>query len=114
MDALSPTASDILRALASLPGLSEVGDVDDADVSRFCIEGRLALDALSVKVQGQGRLGHPLALEAADALSAASKPSSYGHREATLLDRQVRDSGEIDAQALMLDWREGALSPLLS
>lgn len=114
MDALSPTASDILRALASLPGLSEVGDVDDADESRFCIEGRLALDALSVKVQGQGTLGHPLAPEAAAALGAASTPARYGRREATLLDAQVRDSGEIDAQALTLDWRDDALSPLLS
>ncbi len=114
MDALSPTASGILRALASLPGLSEVGDVDEADESRFCIEGRLALDALSVKVQGQGTLEHPLAPEAADALRAASTPARYGRREATLLDPQVRDSGEIDAQVLTLDWREGALSPLLS
>lgn len=78
----------------------------------FASEGRLALDALSLSVQGQGALQQPIPPAQAQALHTVAVPSRYGLREATLRDPRVRDSGEIAGDALTLTWREGALEVL--
>jgi hypothetical protein len=80
----------------------------------FCAEGTLPLDALALDVQGLGRLTRPLDAASAKTLQAASKPARHGLREATRLDRRVRDTGEIDAHALTLHWHDGALPALLA
>lgn len=111
----SPAASPILEALATLSRAparkAKAKTVDDA---RFTAEGRLALDALALQVSGVGELGHPVDAPTAAALHAASTPARHGLREATLLDKRVRDTGEIGIDALTLRWREGALPALLA
>lgn len=109
----SEPAPSILEALASLPQARR-GKAKAAPADRFCAEGRLALDALAVEVDGVGPLGQPVPPEAAGALHAASTPARYGRGEATLLDKSVRDSGEIGPGALALHWREGALPALMA
>jgi hypothetical protein len=106
----SPTASPILQAL---PRQGKVGKAATAEPARrFCAEGRLALDALAVSVHDVGSLDQPVRPEAAAALHSASAPACHGLREATLLDKRVRDTGEIGAGALSLQWAEAALASL--
>lgn len=105
--------SPILQALQCLPQrVSSDQTAATSLSSSFCAEGRLALDALAVEVHGLGQLSHPVASEVAQALHVASTPARYGHREATLLDTEVRDTGEIGAEALTLHWTTSALPAL--
>ncbi|MFT3717190.1 2OG-Fe(II) oxygenase [Pseudorhodoferax sp.] len=109
MHAPSDSLSPILRALQELPR-----ETAPAGTPGFSAEGMLALDALAVEVAGVGPLAQPLAAAAAQALHGASTPARHGLREATRLDRRVRDTGEIAAGALALHWRDGALPALLA
>ncbi len=80
--------------------------------SSFCAQGSLALDALSLQVNGVGWLPQPVAHEQGQALHAASRPALHGRREATVLDTRVRNTGEIAPDALTLHWSAGALNAL--
>jgi hypothetical protein len=71
-------------------------------------------DAVALEVKGIGKLRCPVSPEVAAALHAASSPARHGRRDATLLDKSVRDTGEIGADALTLRWTEGALSALMA
>ena len=106
--------SAILSALATVsqPLLHQSDDPDAG--SRFWVEGRLPLDALTVELRDSGPLACPLSPDAARALAAVTTPARFGLREQTLLDTQVRDTGEIAADALTLHWREDALAGLLA
>jgi hypothetical protein len=109
----SPPASPILQALQSLARPAKAGKTAALEpAGRFCAEGRLALDAVAVTVRNAGTLDRPVTAESAAALHAASAPARYGQREATLLDKRVRDTGEIDAGALSLEWAAGALASM--
>src|SRR5690606_5742514 len=46
-------------------------------------------------------------------LQKASMPARYGRREATLLDKRVRDTGEIVTDLLSVSWADGALGSLM-
>lgn len=121
--------SAILSALAQIPGCapahtgpaakasksskSSVAEPDpDPDAGHFCAEGRLPLSALGVQVHGLGPLPQPAPADAAQALHRASEPAPFGHRSRTLLDPQVRDTGQVDADALTLHWSPGTLAHL--
>jgi hypothetical protein len=109
----SPPASPILQALQTLAPRAKAGKTAALEsAGRFCAEGRLALDAVAVTVRNVGALDRPVTSESAAALHAASAPARHGRREATLLDKRVRDTGEIDAGALSLEWAAGALPSL--
>lgn len=109
----SPPASPILQALPTSGGPAKTGKKATREsAGRFSAEGRLALDALAVTVRNVGTLDHPVTPESAAALHAASAPAHHGRREATLLDKRVRDTGEIDAGALSVEWAAGALPTL--
>ena len=111
----SSPASPILQALQTLGGRAKTGkNAARAPAGHFCAEGRLSLDALAVSVRNVGTLDRPVTSESAAALHAASAPARHGRREATLLDKRVRDTGEIDAGALSLEWAVGALPSLQS
>ncbi|MDO5623584.1 MAG: 2OG-Fe(II) oxygenase [Pseudomonadota bacterium] len=79
----------------------------------FCAEGQLPLNALAVRVHAQP-LTWPVTPDAARALHQGSTPAPYGLRDATLLDTRVRDTGEIDADALSLQWAPDAQTALLA
>jgi hypothetical protein len=105
--------SPILRALPTLRRRAKAGkNAALESAGNFCAEGRLALDAVAVTVRNVGVLDRPVTSESAAALHAASAPARHGRREATLLDKRVRDTGEIDAGALSLEWAAGALPSL--
>ncbi len=97
----------ILCALAQSPEDSDAGQ----DGS-FHGEGELPLTALTVDVQGHGPLSQPLTTTHVQALQRISTPAAYGQREQTLLDPQVRDTGEIDAARVTLHWKDETLSAL--
>lgn len=96
------------RMARSMPAEPNAPAVDVA--AAFCCTGQLAIDALSVAVQDVGKLEAPLTSDAAKALASLSEPAHYGHREATLLNTKVRNTGEIRGDALQLHWGDGALA----
>ena len=102
--------SPILQALPRRAKAGKATAVEPA--GHFCAEGRLALEAVAVTVPHVGALDQPVTPESAAALHAASTPARHGRREATLLDKRVRDTGEIGADELSLQWSEGALPSL--
>ncbi|HEV8629187.1 MAG TPA: 2OG-Fe(II) oxygenase, partial [Thermoanaerobaculia bacterium] len=73
-------------------------------------------DDLVLTVKGVGPLRFPIPREQARLLLAKAKPARYGRREDTLLDRRVRDTGEIPTSQIKLDrrrWRR-TLQPMLA
>lgn len=108
------TSASILRALQAATGGAtkrpKPATARAADI--FCAEGHLPLDALTVSVDAHGALPKPLPAATAHALHAASTPARHGRRDQTLLDTQVRDTGELSADAVALDWAEGVFSGL--
>jgi hypothetical protein len=78
----------------------------------FCAEGRLPGDALAVSVKDLGLLASPLPPAVAQTLHAASTPARHGRRDKTLLDKRVRDTGELQAGLLALRWADGACDAL--
>ncbi len=114
---MSPTKallSPILLALEGAVGRSSRRSRDKAAKSAdtFCVEGRLPIDALTVSVKDHGLLSCPLPPAAAQALHAASAPARHGRRDKTMLDKRVRDTGELHAGMLDLRWAEGAREAL--
>ena len=57
-------------------------------------------------------LASPVPPAAAQALHAASTPARHGRRDKTVLDKRVRDTGELHADLLALHWAEGARDAL--
>ncbi len=104
----------ILRALESALGRSSRRPRSKADRSAdtFCAEGHLPIDALTVSVNDVGPLACPLPPATAQALHAASTPARHGRRDKTLLDKRVRDTGEVSADTLALRWADGARGSL--
>jgi hypothetical protein len=73
-------------------------------------------DDLGLTVKGVGPLRFPIPRQQAQQLLAKARPARYGRRERTLLDRQVRDTGEIPASRVTIDrrrWRK-TLEPMLA
>ncbi|MBV6414431.1 MAG: hypothetical protein OMOMHJEC_02254 [Xanthomonadales bacterium] len=104
--------SEFLKALhdstqrdPATPGADRAGS--------FAAQGELAMEGVAVAVEGLGTLEWPLSPMQAQALLRLSVPASYGLRERTLLDVRVRDTGEIAAARLALDWEDGARTRLL-
>ncbi len=108
--ALSP----ILGALEGASGRSSRRPRSKADrrPDTFCAEGHLPIDALTVFVNDHGPLPSPLPPATAQALHAASTPARHGLRDKTLLDKRVRDSGELRADMLDLCWTDGVCDAL--
>lgn len=67
---------------------------------------------MTVSVEDLGLLTSPLPPATAQALRAASTPARHGRRDRTVLDKRVRDTGELHADALTLRWAEGACAAL--
>ncbi len=109
---LSPILQALERPPKRSPRSSKSKAAQTADT--FCAEGRLPVDALSVSVNDLGLLGSPLPPAAARALHAASTPARHGRRDKTLLDKRVRDTGELHADTLALHWADGTFDALQS
>jgi len=73
-------------------------------------------DDLVLEVRGVGPLRFPIPREQARLLLAKAQPARYGRRDHTLLDRRVRDTGEIPARQVKLDRRrwQRTLQPMLA
>jgi hypothetical protein len=82
--------------------------------SAFCSEQALDSGAISVCVEGIGALRLPLDRTQIEALLAVSTPARYGQREKTLLDKGVRNTGEIGLDRLRVEIDEAALANLLA
>jgi hypothetical protein len=106
--------SPILRALERALGRSSRRPRSKADKSAdtFCAEGHLPVDALTVSVKDLGSLASPLPPATAQALHATSTPARHGLRDKTLLDKRVRDTGELCADTLALRWADGVCDAL--
>lgn len=109
----------ILERLQALQGPADMSGHQASEQARtglaagFAVQGRLPAAALRVHVQGLGRLDAPLCGDDASRLQRASRPARFGKGEQTLLDPEVRHTGEIGADALTLEWTEAAQSALL-
>lgn len=114
---MSPTQTPLLPILLALEGaLGRSSKRHRSKAARsadtFCAEGHLPNDALTVSVKDLGLLASPLPPAAAQALHAASTPARHGRRDKTLLDKRVRDTGELHADTLTMRWAEGACDAL--
>ncbi len=78
----------------------------------FAAEGQLPMQALAVSVSGVGALAQGLSPQQARALHTISSPAPFGKGEKTLLDARVRNTGEIAAEAVTLQWAGDALATL--
>ena len=105
LQALLPPANTAGRRAAAHAGA--------APEAAFAAQGRRPAADLRVHVEGVGWIDAPLSADGASRLQQASRPARFGQRERTLLDPEVRHTGEIGAQALTIDWPEGARSALL-
>lgn len=107
----SPEAplSPILRALQSALGRSSERRRSKADrrADAFWAEGQLPIDGLAVTVNQLGPLANPLPPAQSRALLAASTPARHGQRDKIVLDKRVRDTGELRADSLALHWAAG-------
>lgn len=102
---MNPTAREHIAGL-----LSGVG------AGSFASRRTAPADDLVLEVEGVGPLRFPIPREQARLLLAKARPARYGRREQTLLDRRVRDTGEIPASQVKLDrrrWRQ-TLQPMLA
>ncbi|HWM92981.1 MAG TPA: 2OG-Fe(II) oxygenase [Thermoanaerobaculia bacterium] len=72
-------------------------------------------DDLVLAVAGVGPLHFPIQRDQAQILLRKARPARYGRREQTLLDRRVRDTGEIPAGRVKIDRRcwNRTLRPML-
>jgi hypothetical protein len=100
MAALHPILQSLLK-LGDPMGRPQ-SKANNSKGASFFAEGRFAARDLGVRVNGHGLLDQPLTAAQAQQLHDLSRPSQFGHRERTLLDRKVRHSGEIDADDLEL------------
>jgi hypothetical protein len=99
--------SPILHVLSGLDG-SPKNQSDGC----FYAEGALPLSALKLEIESLGHLQWPISQTVAQQLSSLSQPAPFGKRSETLIDRRVRDSGEIAAEKLGVRWKADALSKL--
>jgi len=82
----------------------------------FAFRRTAQADDLVLEVRGVGPLPFPIPREQARLLLAKAQPARYGRRDQTMLDRRVRDAGEIPASQVKLDrrrWRR-TLQPMLA
>jgi 2OG-Fe(II) oxygenase superfamily len=73
--------------------------------SAFTARRTAATDDLHLEVKGVGRLRFPLSGAQAQRLSRLARPARYGRGQQTLLDRRVRDTGEIPRSWVKIDRR---------
>jgi len=76
------------------------------------VEGTFPAERLQLAVAGVGDLCLPPSAEQLAALRARTQPAPFGLGSQTLVDVAVRDTGEIDAHALILRWAVGAQAAL--
>ncbi|HEX9699353.1 MAG TPA: 2OG-Fe(II) oxygenase [Acidobacteriota bacterium] len=82
----------------------------------FTARRTAAADDLVLAVKGVGPLRFPIPREQALLLLRSARPARYGRREQTVLDRRVRDTGEIPASRVKIDRRRWnrTLQPMLA
>lgn len=70
---------------------------------------------LAIEVTGVGELGLPVTAAQAKQLRLVARPAKYGHRDRTILDRQVRDTWEVPRSRARIDKRRWnrTLRPML-
>ncbi|HVT57989.1 MAG TPA: 2OG-Fe(II) oxygenase [Thermoanaerobaculia bacterium] len=90
-----------------------LGDVGSGS---FTARRPAAAGDLVLAVKGVGPLRLPIPREQAQQLLRSARPARYGRREQTLLDRRVRDTGEIPASRVKIDRRRWnrTLLPMLA
>lgn len=71
----------------------------------FATRRTAGADDLHVEVKGVGPIRFPISAAMGRRLCAAARPARYGLRDQTLLDRDVRDCGEIPKSRIRIDQR---------
>jgi hypothetical protein len=91
-----------------------LGDIGDGSFSARRTSA--TADDLVLAIKGVGPLRLPIPREQARLLLAKAQPARYGWREQTLLDLQVRNTGEIPARWVKIDRRRWnrTLQPMLA
>jgi hypothetical protein len=81
----------------------------------FASRRTASADDLVLAVAGVGPIHLPIQRDQAQILLRKARPARYGRREQTLLDRQVRDTGEVPAGRVKIDRRRWnrTLRPML-
>jgi hypothetical protein len=81
----------------------------------FCTRRTAPVDDLAIEIRGVGPLGLPVTAAQAKQLRFIARPATYGLREHTVLDRQVRDTWEIPRSRVRIDKRrwDRTLHPML-
>lgn len=102
----------IIRALLSGSDNAPNQDALNED-AWFCAEDALEASNLSIRVDGVGKLALPLSRESIARLQAMASPAQFGLREQTLLDKSVRDTLEISADKIQIDYDDGVMADLL-
>ena len=106
--------STIIQALAKGTGSAMSTTSPEAS---FFAEHTLPSDAFSLHVDGVGEVPMPLRHEAVLGLQQIANPAAFGLREHTLLDKSVRDTQEIGADKIRIQWQGtqgGVLSRMLA
>ncbi|HQS83810.1 MAG: hypothetical protein B7Y25_02720 [Alphaproteobacteria bacterium 16-39-46] len=98
--------SQIINALEKENGCSS------KDIN-FCHEEALKCKDLQIEVEGVGKILFPLDNRIIQQLQAASSEAKFGLREKTLLDKKIRDSQEISAEKLKINYNETSFSHML-
>ena len=90
-----------LEEIASL--LGRIGGTGSFAARRTCPP-----DDLSLEIRGVGRVRFPISPVAALRLCGVARPSRYGYKSETRLDRRVRDTWEIPGSHVSIDERRWA------
>ncbi len=85
---------------------------EEAYSSNFAIEYELSLKSLCIEIDGLGALNLPVTKNDVHQLLKISSAAKYGLREQTLLDSTVRDTQEISACQLQIQYDDAFLDML--
>jgi hypothetical protein len=113
----SPMSRVAGKGVVTVDPLEQIGEILGAVDSsrRFTARRTATADDLHLEVQGLGRLSVPVSRTRAEKLCRLARPARYGRGEKTLLDRRVRDTGEIPKSRVKIDRRQWnrTLQPVL-
>ncbi|OGT49482.1 MAG: hypothetical protein A3E82_04560 [Gammaproteobacteria bacterium RIFCSPHIGHO2_12_FULL_38_11] len=99
--------SEIIDAL-------QVKNCEETPHAQFAVHEILEHRTCTLAVDGIGTITFPFTEKKIEALKKAAQPAKYGLKEKTLLDKTVRDTYEISANQLTVQFNDEALQSILS
>lgn len=99
--------SEIIDAL-------QIKNYEETSHAQFAVREILEHHTCTLAVDGIGTISFPLTEKSIGALKKAAQPAKYGLKEKTLLDKTVRDTYEISAKQLTVQFHDEAIQSMLS